>query len=94
MPRNTLLGGQDDPSSSMSTDYGSAVNDSGPSSLSNVMVKSGSNPWAHAAKTFGRKNQMWTFSDPLNQGSFMKDDAPVAEIPKSDPGSGFALNRE
>jgi hypothetical protein len=93
MPRNQLLGGDAQTGSTMSTDYGDGVNESPASPISNVQIKSADTPWAHASKTFGRKNRMWTFSDPLGQGSFQKDDAPVAEIPPSDPGSGYARNR-
>jgi hypothetical protein len=64
--------------------------------VSNVQVNRAPEVNPASAQTYGRKNSMWAFRNPVaGQGTFIpQGESASPEIPKSDPGSGFALNKE
>ena len=90
LPGGRSVGGE----STMSTDYGTDSVDNAHAVSSNVQMRSVQKPHAMMKATLGRKAEMWAFSDPLGQGSVMKqEDGAPTEIPRSDTGSEYAKDR-
>lgn len=90
--RPPVLGGNRDDSQPLSTNYGMQSHPV----VSNVQVHAAQEVNPLGAQTLGRKNAMWAFRNPVaGQGTFIpQGESTTPEIPHSDPGSGFALNKE
>jgi hypothetical protein len=92
MYRPPVLGGNRGDSLPNSTDYGIQAHPV----VSNVQTHAAPEVNPLSAQTLGRKNSMWAFRNPVQgQGTFInQNDKPPTEIPHSDPGSAFALDRD